>query len=68
MQIPTEKHWIEVEDSYGRVRRRIEDHEGDRNCAGRPTVSTKLEPWELLQTEPPTKEHIPSGARPPAHM
>lgn len=31
MQIPTVKHWMEVGDSYGQVRRRNEGPEGDGN-------------------------------------
>jgi hypothetical protein len=31
MQIPTEKHWMEVRDSYERVRGRNEVHEEDGN-------------------------------------
>ena len=32
------------------------------------TVSTKLEPWEFPEMEPPTKEHILAGLRPLTHM
>jgi hypothetical protein len=35
MQILTANHWIEVEDPYGRVRRRIEGAEGDGNPIGK---------------------------------
>jgi hypothetical protein len=42
MQTPTDKHWKEVRDPYGRVRGRIEDPEGNRNPTGRPTMSTNL--------------------------
>ena len=57
MKILTVKHWAEVGGSYGRIRRRIEGLLGDGNPIGRPTVSTNLDPWELPETEPPTKEH-----------
>jgi hypothetical protein len=40
----TTNHWIEVGDSYGRVRRRIEGSEGDSIPIGRPTVLTNLAP------------------------
>ena len=46
-------HWIEVRDSYGRIRGRIEETEEDGNSIGRPTVSTNLDPWELPGTKPP---------------
>ena len=64
MQILIAKHWTEVRDPYGRVRGRIEGAEGDGNPIGRPTVSTNLDPWELPETEPPTKEHTQAGLRP----
>ena len=32
--------------------------EGD--SIGRPAVSTNLDPWELPETEPPTRQHPPS--------
>jgi hypothetical protein len=48
---------MEVRKPCGRDRRRIEDPQGYGNPTGRPTVSTNLDPWELLETEPPTKEH-----------
>jgi hypothetical protein len=64
MQIPTDKHWTEVRDSFGRVERRIEVLEGDKNSIGRPTESTNLDPWGLSETEPPTKEHTLVGLRP----
>ena len=68
MQIFTAKLWVEVGESYGRGRRGIEGTEGDGNPIGRPTVSTNLDPWELPETEPPTKEHTQAGLRSLAHM
>ena len=44
MQILTAKHWTEVGDPYGRVRRRIEGTEGDGSPIGRTTVSTNPDP------------------------
>jgi hypothetical protein len=44
MQILTANQWAEVGDSYGRVRGRIEEAEGDGNPIGRATVSTNLDP------------------------
>ena len=64
MQILTANHWTEVRDPYGRVRGRIEGAEGDGNPIGRPTVSTNLDPWELPETEPPTKEHTLACPKP----
>jgi hypothetical protein len=64
MQISTAKHWTEVRVSYGRVGRRIEGPEGDKNSTGRRRDSTNLDPWELSETEPPTKEHTWAGQSP----
>jgi hypothetical protein len=61
MQILTAKHWI-------KVRRRIEGAERDGNPVGKPTVSTNLDPWELPETDPPTKELTQAGLRSLAHM
>lgn len=36
---------MELKDSYGRVGRRIEGPEGDRNSMERPTELTNLDPW-----------------------
>ena len=55
-------------DHYSRVRGRTEGAEGDGNPIGRPTVSTNLEPWELPETEPPTKEHRQPSVSTLAHM
>jgi hypothetical protein len=52
----------------GRVRGRIEGVEGDGNPVGRSTVSTKLDPWHLPETKPPTQEHTWVGLWPLAHM
>jgi hypothetical protein len=35
-----------------------------RNSTGRPTESTNLDPWELSESEPPTKEHTWAEMRP----
>jgi hypothetical protein len=56
MKRPTAKHWMELGESYGRVRGRIERTEGNRNSTRRPTVSSNLDPWGLSETEPPTKQ------------
>jgi hypothetical protein len=57
MQILIANLWPEVRDHYGRVRGRIEGAEGDGNHIGRPTMSTKLDLWELPETETSNKEH-----------
>jgi hypothetical protein len=57
MQILKVNHWTEVREPYGRVRRRIEDAEGDGNPIRKPTVSTNINPWELSEIKLQTKEH-----------
>jgi hypothetical protein len=47
MSILTANHWTEVEESYGRVRERIEGDAGDCNLIGRPRLSTNPDSWEL---------------------
>jgi hypothetical protein len=47
---------------------KIEGAEGDSNPRGRATVSTNLDPWELSETKPLTKEHTGATLRLPAHM
>jgi len=65
MHIPTDMHWMEVRDSYGRVRLRIEGTEEDGKPTGRPT---NLDPWELQETEPRTKEHARVGPKPRTYV
>ena len=59
---------MELREAYGRVKRRIEGPKEYRDSTGRPTESTNLDPWGLLETEPPTKEHTQAGLRAPEHM
>ena len=65
---PTDKQWMEFEDSYGRTGRRIADPDRDRNFTGRSTVSTNMDSWGLSESEPPTKEHTQLDIDLPAHM
>jgi hypothetical protein len=44
MQIPTGKHWMNVRDPYGRVRKRIEGTERNGSSIGKLTMSTNLDP------------------------
>ena len=60
MQILIANHWTEVRDPYG-TWGQIEGAEGDGDPIGRKTVSTNLDPWELPETKPPTKELTWSG-------
>lgn len=49
---------------YGRLKGRIEGHEGERKSTGILTVSTNLEPSEFLDTKPPAKMSAWTGPRP----
>jgi hypothetical protein len=62
MKRSTAKHWTKLGESYGRVGR-IWDSRENRNVTGRPTKSTNLDPWRLLETEPTIKEHAEAGPR-----
>jgi hypothetical protein len=55
MQILTAKHWTEVGEPYGTVRGRTEGAERDSNPIGRLAVPTNLYPWELSETDQPTR-------------
>ena len=68
MQILTVNHRMEVGAPYGRVRGRTEGAEGDGNHIGRTTVSTNLDPAELQETEPLTKDNTQAGLRPLVYM
>lgn len=57
IQRVTGKHWTDVGNPDERSRRRIEGTEGDGHPIRRLTESTNMEPCELLETEPPTKEY-----------
>jgi hypothetical protein len=41
----TNKQWMELGDSYGRIGGKIAGSKGDRNSTRRPTESTNLDPW-----------------------
>ena len=55
---------MQVRDTYGRVEGKIKGPEVDGNPTERPTESTNLDPWELSESEPPTKEHTWAEMRP----
>jgi hypothetical protein len=61
MHILTANHWTEVQDCYGRVRRRIKEAEGNFSPTGRTIVSTNLDPTELTESKSLTKEHMVLG-------
>jgi hypothetical protein len=56
MQRPTSKHQAELTESYGRVKDKIEKAGRVKDITRRPTESTNLGPWGLIETEPPTRK------------
>jgi hypothetical protein len=56
MQIPTPNHWTEIRGLYGRIRGRIERAEVEGDPIRRPAVSTNPGPWDLPETDPPTRQ------------
>jgi hypothetical protein len=56
MQIFTPNQWTEVGDPCVWIREKLEGaEEGDP--IRKPAVSTNLDPWDLSDTEPPTRQH-----------
>jgi hypothetical protein len=53
----TYSHWTVLRDPYGSITGRTEGSESDGNPNGITTASTNLDPSELPETKPPTKEH-----------
>jgi hypothetical protein len=47
---------MDLRESYGRVGRRTEGHEEDRESTEKPTESTNLDSWGFPVPESPTKE------------
>jgi hypothetical protein len=46
----------------------MEEAEEDGDPIGRPAVSTNPDPWELPKSEPPTRQHILAGLKPPTNI
>jgi hypothetical protein len=63
MQRPRVKHQAELGESCERVGDRTEGTGGVKNTTRRCTESTNLCPWQLTETEPPTKKHAGDGPR-----
>jgi hypothetical protein len=47
---------------------RMEEAEEKSNPTGRPAVSSNLNPWELPDAKPPTRQYACTGLKPLAHM
>jgi hypothetical protein len=61
---------MELGESCGRIRGRIERPKEDRGSTGRPKESINLDLWVLPETEPPTKElaWARPGTPPPTYV
>ena len=46
------------------IRERLEEAEEEGNSTGRPAFSTNLDPWELPDTGPPSRQQTQADMRP----
>ena len=44
----------------------LKELKGSVDPIGKPAVSTNLDPWEILETEPPTRQHPWVGSSSPS--
>ena len=68
MPIFTPNQWTEAGDPCGLIREKLEEDEEEGDPIGRPAISTNLDPQDLSDTEPPTKQHTPADMRPTTHI
>ena len=69
MQILTPNQWTEACDPYyGWIREMLEEVKEEGDTIGRPEVPTNLDPWDLSDTEPLTRQHTPADRRSPTHI
>jgi hypothetical protein len=61
---PIAKHQTELGEYCGRVGGRIGEPRGVKFTTGRTAESNTLVPWELTDTETPTREHAGAGLKP----
>ena len=47
------------------LREKLDGAEEESDFVGRPAVSTNLDPYDLSDTVPPTRQHTPTDMRPP---
>ena len=60
--------WTETGDPCVWIRELLQEAEEEGDPIGRPTISTNLEPWDLSDTEQPTRQHMPVDMRSPVHI
>ena len=57
--------WTEAGDPYGSIGERLEEAEEEGDSRGRQSVSTNLDPQDLSDTEPSTRQRTPADMRSP---
>jgi hypothetical protein len=50
------------------MREKLEEVEEEGNSVGGPAVSINLDPSNLSNTGPPTRQYIPANMRPPTYI
>ena len=68
MQIFTPNQWTEAADLCGCIREKLEEAEEEGEPIGGPAVSNNLDPWDLSDNGPPTKQHTPGDMRSPINI
>ena len=58
----------EATDFYGWTEEKLEEAGEEGSPMGRPAVLTNLDPQDLSDTEPPTRQHIPADMSPLTHV
>jgi hypothetical protein len=53
---------------YDWIKKKIGEAEEENNPVGGPAVSTNLDPQDLSDTGPPTRQHTPADMRFPTHI
>ena len=64
MPIFTPNQWTEAGDPCGLIREKLEEDEEEGDPIGRPAISTNLDPQDLSDTKPPTRQHIGAVLKP----
>lgn len=68
MQTPTAKPWMDLGDSYARIRERTVGPEGVRNSTGSQTASTNLDSWSSQRLNHLPKNILRLDLGLPKHM
>jgi hypothetical protein len=68
MQLFSPNQWSKAGDPCGWIREKLEEAEEESDPIGGPAVSINLDPRDLSDTGPQSKQHTPAGMRPPQHI